>query len=311
MKSYLKIFFEERNWDKDAAKHLLNYNDLFGANERCKETLLKWTSLYEKDVHIDYSEANKEISEAAENAGLGVYESQLLLYLYFSYYLQEHYRQAGLPLEVWAASMDDLKWKAVECHKLYNVWGTFVASWFPRFFELTRFALGRLQFEAMPFPEGYVSAGGYRPEGATHVLNVHIPSSGHLDHDSCLSSYRMAVNFWKKHFGLEAFGGQIPLFHCGSWLLAPSHEEFLPEHSNILQFQRDYRLYETRMDSNYSNLWRFFDCIYNGEPDSLPENNSLQRAYKKWLKAGHVPEIGLGVMDLTGFSFCNSVPPIE
>lgn len=47
-------------------------------------------------------------------------------------------------------------------------------------FEMTRFALGRLQFELMDFPESYEKTGHVRPEGMTKVINMHIPSCGPL-----------------------------------------------------------------------------------------------------------------------------------
>ena len=43
---------------------------------------------------------------------------------------------------------------------------------------MTRFALGRLQFELMDFPESYEKTGHVRPEGMTKVINMHIPSCG-------------------------------------------------------------------------------------------------------------------------------------
>lgn len=53
-------------------------------------------------------------------------------------------------------------------------------GWFDGFFEMTRFALGRLQFELMDFPESYEKTGHVRPEGMTKVINMHIPSCGPL-----------------------------------------------------------------------------------------------------------------------------------
>lgn len=68
------------------------------------------------------------------------------------------------------------------------------------FFEMTRFALGRLQFELMDFPESYEKTGHVRPEGMTKVINMHIPSCGPLKKADCEASFRQAAAFFADAF---------------------------------------------------------------------------------------------------------------
>lgn len=85
------------------------------------------------------------------------------------------------------------------------------------FFEMTRFALGRLQFELMDFPESYEKTGHVRPEGMTKVINMHIPSCGPLKKEGCEASFRQAAAFFA-----DAFPGEKIAFFCESWLLYPA-----------------------------------------------------------------------------------------
>lgn len=65
--------------------------------------------------------------------------------------LRENYRAAGLTDELFWDTIADLKFKLIECYDVYGIWGTFVASWYPWFYTMHRFKLGRLQYEAVHF----------------------------------------------------------------------------------------------------------------------------------------------------------------
>ena len=61
------------------------------------------------------------------------------------------YEKQGLPMDVFDKSLEDMKWKMLECYEIHGVYGNFVGHWYDGFFNLTRFGLGRLQFELRPF----------------------------------------------------------------------------------------------------------------------------------------------------------------
>ena len=89
------------------------------------------------------------------------------------------YEKQGLPVEIYYKSLEDMKWKMLECYEIHGVYGNFVGHWYDGFFNLTRFGLGRLQFELRPF-EGKKDCGldGVRIHPGDTVINMHIPSAG-------------------------------------------------------------------------------------------------------------------------------------
>ena len=102
--------------------------------------------------------------------------------------MRERYRKAGLPDTLFWDTAKDLTYKLKECFANRGVWGTFVTFWFPDFYRLERFCLGRLQFEHKAFP--YSGVPGLE-KGQT-VYNCHIPSSGPLTPESADDSFRRA-----------------------------------------------------------------------------------------------------------------------
>lgn len=52
------------------------------------------------------------------------------------------YEKQGLPVEIYYKSLEDMKWKMLECYEIHGVYGNFVGHWYDGFFNLTRFGLG-------------------------------------------------------------------------------------------------------------------------------------------------------------------------
>ena len=170
---------------------------------------------------------------------------------------------------------------------MYGIWGTFVMHWFPWWFQLKRFALGRLQFELIAFDDEY-EKDGLVLHKSSPVINVHIPSCGKLDYAKVQKSYEKAAVFYRAEFT------EHPLvFVCESWLLFPANKEILPEHSNIRSFLADYDVYRTR--ENNKDLWRIYYGAEQNGFEHLPESTGLERAYKNWLLSGHMAGQSWGV----------------
>lgn len=122
------------------------------------------------------------------------------------------------------------------------------------------------------------------------VLNVHIPEGGRMSHGACRDSYAQAARFFADCFPEKAFGA----FVCQSWLLSPQFRDLLPEHSNILQFQRDYRLLPNVSDETQI-LERVFG--FGMKLADLPDaktTTSLQRIVYDRLAAGGRLQNGSG-----------------
>ena len=294
MEDYIASFCKEFQYPAEAAESLLNEFGKLTKDTNAMNIFQKQVDLYNCGGLTDYHEALKLINKASELSGANSYTIFLLFFICLSKHTRELYEEKNIEYAAFYDSMYDLKCKLYECHKLHGIWGTFVADWFPRFFQLTRFALGRLQFETDVFKNTYSKNGNALSPGDT-VLNIHIPSRGPLIHEDCLESYRMASVFFK-----DFFVQKPTAFVCNSWLLFPSHKEFLPKESNILAFMNDFDIISSGFSENREDLWRIFYKEYTGNADELPNDTSLQRAYAGWLRKGNKTGHGYGVFLFNG-----------
>lgn len=288
MRKYIAQICAELTFPEEAVQTMLDAWDKIMACPASGTYFEQWLAAYEKDIHMNYEAALLDMDKAAEAAGVHKYTAELLFFLCLSRHLREIYRVQGMDTVIFHDSCMDMKWKLMECQKMYGIWGSFVAFWFPGFFEMTRFALGRLQFELINFPKSYEAAGRKRPSGMTKVINVHIPSCGKLRMEDCHESYRRASEFFA-----DAFAGDEVAFYCESWMLYSPHREFLKPDSGVVSFMKEYDIYRTGQEDG--DLWRIFNRMYEGNPDVLAEETSMQRAYKAWLKAGNHAGFGEGI----------------
>ena len=88
-----------------------------------------------------------KMAKIAEETGVNRYALDMVFLLLAAKPLAYLYRINGLADELYLDIMRDLRYKLVECKQMHNVWGIFVAWWFPWHYQLKRFALGRLQYE--------------------------------------------------------------------------------------------------------------------------------------------------------------------
>lgn len=298
-KNYIETISKELEFPKEAIDELLLACGAVEAEPEALQIWQKWLTDYEKAgygnertaVPMDFRAALLDIDAAAQKAGIHKYTAELLFFLCLTRQLKRFYEERHIDLRIWHDSCMDLHWKLMECHKVYGIWGSFVAWWFPGFFELKLFALGRLQFELVDFPKEYERLRDSRPEGMTKAINVHIPSCGKLNMEDCHASYRKAAEFFA-----AAFPGDKVAFVCESWLLFPPHKEMLGEKSGIVKFMSEYDIYLEKDSSD--DLWRIFDRTDISDPNALPENTSMQRAYKNRLLSGKKAGIGEGIFFL-------------
>ncbi len=285
---WLKSFCNSHAFPEEAVAALLNaYQTLEGQPAAC--------SLFVDTLEQYYNvssgkgpQVGRQLAKVAEITGLHSYTVDLLYYICLAEQLQEKYMQHGLSESLFFNTMEDLKYKLMECHQVYGVWGTFVSPWYAGFYDMARFQLGRLQFELIPFDGTYSGPGGDLQPTDT-VINMHIPSCGPLTQESCLESYQMAAEFFA-----DAFCNRPFAFFCYSWLLYPPHKVFLPPHSNILKFMEPFDIFDYR-DGSTEDLWRIFGRMDCSDLSALPTDTSLQRAYIGWLSAGNTAGSGRGV----------------
>lgn len=288
MKKYLYDFMVECDYLESDRDFLISAYEKIVEGDDTRAEWERILKIYDANIKCDYY---KEILVPAWNVGKTVnvhpYTSGLLIFMCMSKRLKELYIERGISLEIFKKSMLDLKYKLDECKTVRGIIGSFVAWWFPGFFNLTRFGLGRLQFEISNFGHEY-EKNGHKLQKDSKVIGIHIPRDGTpFDEASCIEAYKMA-----KEFFTEIEGEEKP-FVCHSWLLYPKHEEILNHNSNTYKFFSRFDVFEWA-DNEGEDLWRLFDTE-DRNPDRLPTNTSFRRNYVEHLKKGGLVGWGHGV----------------
>lgn len=248
---------------------------------------------YEESPKCPYSKMFATMKELSARLDISEYEGAMLLLLAMCKKLRERYAECGLSEELFYHTMADLRYKVVECYLLYGIHGTFVASWFWRFYEVDRFALGRLQFEVIKLGVD-CEYEGTKLSADCNAINIHIPRTGtKLDHDEVLKSYYLAKEFYKDYFRYSP-----TVFTCHTWLLYPWNETVLSPKSNMYAFYKDFKIIASGDDNTHRDAWRLFDCLFAGDTSILPRNTSLRRAYAERIERGEPTGWGHGVFIL-------------
>lgn len=288
---YIKEFCIKYEYEPDAIIFLEEAYQTLKSNDEAFKIFNSCVELYESNIEFEHEPVFEKIRALNKSTGIHGFTLELLYMISLAPHLKELYIKENLPEDIYDASVCDLKWKARECKDNYGVWGMFVGWWTIGFFKLKRFAIGRLQFNMRKFTHGMSANGLSFAEGEKYI-DVHIPSSGHLNYEDCQESYKRAAEFFKNRYGLENI-----VFGCRSWLLSPDNERILPSTSNVLKFMRDYTILEATEDPENSNLWRIFNVMKMPEkPSMLPDDSSLRRAFIKWLEAGNTINTAFGVI---------------
>ena len=234
-----------------------------------------------------------------ELSGLHRHVVDFLFLMAASERLRENYRAAGLSDALFWDTIADLKYKLIECHDVYGIWGTFVAFWHPWFYTMRRFKLGRLQYEAIPFEHSEpVTVGGYTVHPGDTVYNMHIPSCGSLNRAARIDSYKKAYAFYK-----DQLGGKPMVFACKSWLLFPGNREILPPTLNMVDFISDFHIYKSEEYDEFYDKWRVFGKDFEKLDTELPEDTTQRRCFKQWLLAGKKTGGGEGLFLYDGEKF--------
>ena len=292
MKNYLNYFLEEFDYPEKSRTVLNKTYDSIQNNEEAAALFNEIITAYDENFSISFALANEKYEKIATVTEENSYTVGLLTYICLSKKLREYYRNSNINEDIYRSSMLDLKYKLRECELVKGVEGSFVCFWFPGFFKLERFALGRLQFEIIPSKHEYKKDGKTLHIGDP-VINVHIPRTGTpLLHEECARSYA-----WAKSFFADKFTNSPVAFCCTTWLFSPAILEILNNASNIKRFAADFDIVASgyREQGEYKDVWRLYDMDYTGDPSVLPEDTYLRREYKKYLLDGGPEGYGCGI----------------
>ena len=248
---------------------------------------------YETD--FDISQLEPLIGDMAERAGISPHTAWGLFLAFAAERAQKDYIARGISEQVFFDTFSDLCYKTVECMHNKGVWGTFVQFWYPIFYSCDIVKLGRLEYETITYdgPSREISGVNIRP--GQKVANIHIPSSGEpFDLNARLQSYKLAYDFFK-----DMRGGGPLVCVCHSWLLYPEYRRVLSGASNIVSFQDDFTILEID-DGSFRDAWRVFGPAADGPTEQLPEDTSMQRAFKRHLLSGGSNGSALGVLVFDG-----------
>lgn len=112
------------------------------------------------------------------------------------------------------------------------------------------------------------------------TLSVHIPGGTRIDPAACRAAFAEARDFFARYFPER----NPKCFYCRSWLMDPSLADHLPEKSNIVSFQGQFR--RCPVKSTGKEVFAFIHPKPFQSYEELPENTSLERMLKKRYLAG-------------------------
>ena len=235
------------------------------------------------------------IDEMAGASGVSVHTVWGLFLAFAAERAHRDYIAAGISEQVFFDTFADLRYKTVECMQNKGVFGTFVQFWYPIFYRCDIVKLGRLEYETITYDHPAREVAGVTLRPGQKLLNIHIPSSGEpFDLNARLQSYKLAYDF----FGDLRRDGPLVCI-CHSWLLYPEYRKVLSGSSNIVSFQDDFTILEID-DGAFQDAWRVFGPAADGPTEQLPEDTSMQRAFKKHLLEGGKNGSALGVLVFDG-----------
>lgn len=257
-----------------------------------------------REIARDFYDGKIEYKESVEKVGkecLGCaheYTLHMLYALCCGVSLYEKYAEKNLPYELYVNAMMDLKYKLDECRSVYDICGTMSGKWFGGFFDMTRFAHGRLQYDYKEFEFDDYSAKNLTVKKGDVVLACHIPSSGPLTEESITDSLKKAYEFNKDMDFVKKYG-VLPVM-CGSWLLYPKYKEVFGENSNTTRFAQMFDIFKVIESESFENGWRVFKSSWAKSPEELDEDTSMQRRFKKWILEGKSHGAAYGMLFFDG-----------
>lgn len=229
---------------------------------------------------IDIKNYNKKSTDGRRN---------LLSYLYMCDALKKRYEEAGICEEILVDTLVDLVRWADTWSDLKGELYLGELDWLSHHLEFKLFKIGRLQFcmaeSEFDIPEKDISKGD-------NVIEIHIPKDGPLDILECEKSIESAKEFFEKYFPEFEYN----YFTCHSWLLDESLGDILDENSNIIKFQKLFKIVDNeKSDSILGYIFRW-GVNRAGIKNLCPASKFAENVRNRVLKNDDF-YIGLGVID--------------
>lgn len=231
----------------------------------------------------------KRIDDLAEKLGERCFMLRLAFCLFCTDKMYDIFMEQGMTDKIYLDSLIDLRVWAITCMRNYGEWGMREFKWLSFALSGKLYRLGRLQFERTVLEHCDYNKHGVHVKKEGEVIGVHIPEDGRMSTEQRLDSYKQAY---------KMFGN--PVFVCETYLFYPKQYDFLPETSNILSFMNEFDIVYYEEDRWMRDMWRIFGMRDRYDPDTLPRDTSLQRAYADHIKKTGKNGMGYGVMVFDG-----------
>ncbi len=182
---------------------------------------------------------------------------------------REEYARLGLSEKIYYDTMACFSRFVREHFESYGCYGFDRGFWTVRQVSCNLFRIGELEYELTCWQ-------------GKKAVSLHIPTDVKLQLPLLRQSWLEAKGILASTFPEYA---DAPAY-CDSWLLSPTLEELLPKSSNILAFQRSFRL--TRLNPQ---IKEYVQWVYKNPklaPEDYPEDTSLQRKLKAYLLNGGI-----------------------
>ena len=304
-KEFISNFMNHQEFPVDSIKEFTRVMDIIDGNEYFKGYFDSVLDSFWADGEYWTGNFQRMSDILSPKCGIHTYTLQMMFLLAATPELWERYKKEGIEEQIFWDSMLDLRAKLIECYNCKHIWGTFVTGWFGRFYEMTRFALGRFQFEENTFDRdgvGDYSKNGYTLKKGEVCYGFHIPSHPvPLTDEVRMASYKKAYEFYKTRRG-----DNTPIFfNCSSWLLFKPYAEALPEKSNIRKFQSDFDIRTISYGDDFGDAWRVYDDKAELPVEDWPEDTSMRKSLKKYFLEGGRPGSGWGMIVFDGENIVN------
>lgn len=214
-------------------------------------------------------------------------QENLLLFLYFCEALEEKYREYGIAEEILLDTLGDIVIWTKTHKKMTDELGLSEIDWLKRHLSFRLFKLGRLQFCF-----GETMSDLFEIEKGSPILEIHIPAVGPMDTDECEKSIKRAGEFFAEYFPDYKYLG----FTCYSWLLDPTLTKFLKDSSNILKFQKLFKVEKESSPSFDALKFIFAWDIKKEELKKYPANNDFTKKIKEYVLSGNDLFMGYGLI---------------
>ena len=210
-----------------------------------------------------------------------------------------HWAQSrGIPPAVVAATLADVGRMLVRNRQWdgHAGLGDELAGWLTRHLVGSILQVGRLQHERSE--AGLRTGAWLQEDGAAYAVgdmcvNLHIPETGPLLPAAVAESLRAGRTLLRRRFPEE----RLRVRFCVSWLLDPQLAEYLPESSNILAFQRLFRIGPAKDADGDISVRKF---VFGGDPapvTELSQRTVLERAVVAHWQAGRHWRTHVGRVD--------------